>query len=252
MYFSKRTHLLSYAIMASAVIRLLGAVSESFVRMLVRNSIAIAPDMMDSTLWKVQIICSFIQIILMSLAFMYSWRKLQKLKGVICEEDRDELGRLQEEFLGEHLSSLSALAVGQLIQIWAVIMVGAECIYFVVSMTYRQFTSELMLLAMGGANYTSFVSVYNMTHGFKYLEILTAILLGVIMTGIFLNDRYLKAVALIIAVCFLLAFSFFQMQTIVLSGKYIGIVWTSVIFHFTETIGMFILSLYLSKHYRGL
>lgn len=252
MYFSKRTHLLSYAIMASAMIRLLGTVSEGFFRMIARQSVYLAPDMLDVALWRIQIICSFVQIILMSLVFMLSWRKLKRLTGLISEEDRGELGRLQEEFLGDHLASLSAKAVGQLIQIWAVIMVGAECIYCVVSVTYRQFTSELMLLAMGGSDYTSFVSVYNMTHGFKYLEILTAILLGVIMTGIFLSDRYLKAVAVIIAACFLLAFSFFQMQTIVFSGKYIGIVWTSVIFHFTETIGMFILSVYLSKHYRGL
>ena len=39
-----------------------------------------------------------------------------------------------------------------------------------------------------------FVAIYNNTHGFKYIGLLIALLIGVLMTGIFLNDRLLKVV----------------------------------------------------------
>ena len=37
-----------------------------------------------------------------------------------------------------------------------------------------------------------------------------------------------------------------------LSGQMVGIVWTSIIYHLTETVGLFLLAVYLSRRYRGL
>ncbi len=91
-----------------------------------------------------------------------------------------------------------------------------------------------------------------MTHGFKYLSMLMAILLGVMMTAVFLHDRRLEIAVPVIAGLFLLAFGLLHMQKISLIGREIGIVWTSVIFHLTETIGLFGFSIYLAKHYTGL
>ena len=253
MYFSKRTHLLSRAIMISAIVRLAGSMTEGIIRMFINRSSSLSPDMMDSLLWNVQTVCSVMEIAAISIAFCMSWQKLKRYKNLIGEDDLLEMGRLQEEVLGKHqLSSLSVDSIEQLIQIWAVILIGAECIYCVSSMIYRRFTTELMSLVLLGQQYSTFVSVYNLTHGFKYLEMFTAILLGVVMTAIFLRDRTLRVVAAVITVMFLLAFGIFQMQTISLPGRQIGIVWTSVIFHLTETLGLFALSIYLAKHYRGL
>ena len=252
MYFSKRTHLLSYSIMLSALVRLSGALLEGLIRMLLKRNLSLAPDMMDTILWKIQLVTSLLEIICITLIFFYFGHKLNKLRSLVSEDDREELGRLQKEFLGEHLSTLSSSEIGQLLQMWAVILIGAECIYVVTSAIYRKFIMNLMLLAYVGGQYESFAPVYNMTHGFKYLEILTAILFGIVMTGILLGDRHLKIAALIIAIFFLLSFGVFQMQTLSFSGRLVGIVWTSVIFHLTETVGLFVLSVYLSKHYRGL
>ncbi|MCR5475182.1 MAG: hypothetical protein K6F28_08285, partial [Lachnospiraceae bacterium] len=66
------------------------------------------------------------------------------------------------------------------------------------------------------------------------------------------HDHYLKVAAVLITVLFLVSFGIFQMQTIELPGRQIGIVWTSVIYHLTETIGLFLMSVYLVKKYRGL
>ncbi len=256
MYFSKHKHLLSVAIMLSAVIRLAGSLLEGVVRMIVNRSTNLSPDMMDAALWNAQAIFSALEIVAIFLVFFLSWRKLRRYTGLIDEDDRGELGRLQEEVFGSHLSTLSAESIEQLLQIWGVILAGAEVVYYVSSLIYKRFTTELMLLVLGGGgqvtSYTSFVSIYNLTHGFKYLEMFTAILLGVAMTAIFLHDRYLKITAIVITALFLMAFGIFQMQTLSLAGRQIGIVWTSVIYHLTETLGLFALSLYLSRRYKGL
>ena len=162
------------------------------------------------------------------------------------------MGRLQEEYLREGHSALTSDTMAQLLQLWAVILVGAETIYLVSSAIYRMLVEELTQLFLNGIPYESYISIYNMSHGFKYLEMLTAILLGVIMTGIFLGDNLLKAVAAVIAVVFLLAFGIMDMNTVALPGRVVGIVWTSVIFHLTETLGLSLLALYLSRKYNGL
>ena len=134
------------------------------------------------------------------------------------------------------------------------IFICAELIYDFSSIMYRRFIAILMSIFDQASNLTdsTFILLYNMTHGFKYLEILVAILLGIVMTGIFLNDKYLKLASLVILILFLLSFSILQMQTVYLLGREIGIVWTSIIYHFTETLGLILLSAYLSKRYKGL
>ena len=115
------------------------------------------------------------------------------------------MGRLQEEVFGTKLSALSADAIRRLLQIWAVILIGVEIVYDVTSTLYREFMLQLfsMELLTGGIFSGGFAVLYNSTHGFKYLGMLIAILLGIMMTGIFLNDRPLKAVAGILTLLFL-------------------------------------------------
>ena len=252
MYLSKKKHLLSYAIMFSAVIRLAGSLLEALVRMIINHSVSLFPDMMDEVLSIVQTVCSLLEIVLIAAVFLIAWRKLKRYMGLIEEDDRDELGRLQQEIFGDHLPTLPAETINQLLQIWGVILAGVECIYYVSSMIYKKFTMQLMYLMLNGLDYNSFVSIYNLSHGFKYLEMFTAIVIGVMVTSIILHDHYLKVAAVLITVLFLVSFGIFQMQTIELPGRQIGIVWTSVIYHLTETIGLFLMAVYLAKKYRGL
>lgn len=252
MYFSRRAHFLSTSILATALIRLCGAMAESIIRAFLNRSTRLAPDMLDSFLWRIQTVLSVFETAAIIAVFYIAWRKLARSRNVVDEADRFEMGALQREVFGSQLSTLSADAIEQLLLIWGVIQGGAECVYFITSMIYRRFTVQLMLLVVGGQQYDAFVPLYNLTHGFKYLEMMTAILLGVAMTAIFLRDRYLGIASGVIMIVFLLAFGVFQMQFVTFSGRQVGIVWTSVIFHLTETVGMFFLSFYLSKHYHGL
>lgn len=252
MYFSKHKHLLSNSIMAVAIIRLFSSLIEGTVRLLSGRLRIFSPDMLDTYRWNAKVIFSAGKVLAITAVFFIAWKKLKKYLSVIGEEDIDDMGRLQEEYLREGHSALTSDTMAQLLQLWAVILVGAETIYLVSSAIYRMLVEELTQLFLNGIPYESYISIYNMSHGFKYLEMLTAILLGVIMTGIFLGDNLLKAVAAVIAVVFLLAFGIMDMNTVALPGRVVGIVWTSVIFHLTETLGLSLLALYLSRKYNGL
>ena len=254
MYISVKKHVLSKAIMIVALVKLLAAVSEGVLRFFLQKNNSTSPDMLDLMLWHSQLVVSLIQIAITAVIFYVTWNRLNRYVSVIPEEDRRSMGDLQKEVFGDNIASLSVSSVNRLLQLWAVIFVGAELIYLFTSIMYRRFIGMLMDALSSGEAMTdgTFVMLYNMTHGFKYLEILSAILLGVVMTGIFLNDRYLKLGSLAILLLFLVSFGAIQMQTVYLMGREIGIVWTSLIYHITETLGLLLLSLYLSIRYKGL
>ena len=254
MYFGSHKHLLSRALLWAAGLNMLTMGLSSLVRLILRNNTSFLPDMTDNYIWISQLVFSFIRLLVMLIVFIVAWRKVSKYMGVVEKDDLAEMGRLQEEVFGKKISSLSADAISRLLQIWAVILIGTQFVYDITSLQYRKFVNELTLLLANGEMLTgtSFISLYNSTHGFKYLGMLIAILLGVMMTGIFLNDRLLKIITASITGAFLLSFSVFQMYTFNIFGRLIGVVWTSVIFHITETAGIIALSLYLRKKYRGL
>ena len=254
MYISVNKHILSNSILKVALVKVVAALCEGLARFILQKINATQPDMLDIVLWRFQLFISVIQIIVIAVIFYFSWSKLKHYMNLIPKEDQQAIGDLQKEFFGNNIASLSVSSVNRLLQLWAVIFIGAELIYDFTSIMYRRFIGMLMDALSEGSAMTdgTFVMIYNMTHGFKYLEILAAILLGVVMTGIFLNDRFLKLASLFILLLFLLSFAVFQMQTVYLMGRAVGIVWTSIIYHATETIGLICLSLYLSKAYKGL
>ena len=254
MYINIKKQILSKSILLVALVKIVAALVEGLTRLLLKKANLAAPDMLDKMAWNIQLTSSCLQMIVITFIFYSAWKKLTYYMNLIPPEERSEMGALQHEFLGDKIASLSASSVSRLLQLWAVIFIGAELIYDFTSIMYRKFIALLIdaLENAGGLSDGTFILLYNMTHGFKYLEILAALLLGVVMTGIFLNDRYLKLASLSVIALFLLAFGLFQMQTVSLMGREIGIVWTSIIYHITETAGLLILSLYLTKQYKGL
>ena len=254
MYLNTKNHFLSKSIMLAAIVKIVAAFCEGGIRLFMRKSTLLSPDMLDIYLWHSQIAISLLQIFVTALIFYLAYKKLNYYIKLFDRDDLKGMGELQKEYLGDNIASLSVSSVNRLLQLWAVIFVGAELIYVFTSIMYRKFIGILMdALSLGeGMTDGTFIMLYNMTHGFKYLEILSAILLGVVMTGIFLNDRLLKLASTAILAVFLLSFAVLQMQTVYLMGREVGIVWTSIIYHATETIGLFLLSLYLTKNYKGL
>ncbi|RKM61229.1 hypothetical protein D6855_04875 [Butyrivibrio sp. CB08] len=255
MYINIKKRILSSTILQVAVVKIIAACLEGAIRIILKKSNITSPDMMDIVLWRAQITISFIQIIVIAFMFFKVWQKLNHYMKLVPKEDQQGIGELQKEVFGKSkLAALSVNSVNRLIQLWAVIFIGAELIYDFTSIMYRRFIGILMDALSSGTGMSdgTFVMLYNMTHGFKYLEILSAILLGVMMTGIFLSDRYLKIAAAVILGLFLISFGVLQMQTVYLMGREVGIVWTSMIYHITETVGLVVLSRYLTKQYKGL
>ena len=250
MYLNQNRHYLSRAIMISALIRLSGSIAGGLFRMLLRSG-SPAPDLLNNRIALMEMVIGIVEIILMGLVFYASGKHLEHDIRLIDPEEAAEVGRLQEELLGTRLSSLSADDIRKLLEFWAIILIAAEVIYQITSDIYRRFISQLAEI-IAGASEADFAALYNLSHGFKYLEMLIAILLGVLVTAIFLNDKVLRCAAAGIAAIFLLSFGLLRMQTLNLSGQMVGIVWTSIIYHLTETVGLFLLAVYLSRRYRGL
>lgn len=96
------------------------------------------------------------------------------------------------------------------------------------------------------------VAVYNGSHGFKYVGMFTAIILGIVVTAVFLKDKKLIMAAVMLTIIFMFAFAYVNMQTVTISGNQYGIVWTSVIFHALETLGLLVMGFYLKRWYVGI
>ncbi|WP_026527144.1 hypothetical protein [Butyrivibrio sp. VCD2006] len=254
MYITSKKHILSNAIMMTAITKIIAALCEGVLRIVFRKQDSLTPDMLDTMMWYSQLTISALQIAAAGLIFFFAWKKVNHYIAIVPKNDRRQMGALQEEVFGKDIASLSVTSIIQLIELWAVIFVGAELIYIFTSIMYRKFISTLMnaLPKDADSSGSAFVILYNMTHGFKYLEILSAILLGIVVTAIFLNDQFLKLASLGVLLLFLIPFGALQMHTVYFFGREIGIVWSSVVYHFTETAGLFLLSFYLSRVYKGM
>ena len=139
-------------------------------------------------------------------------------------------------------------------QIWAFILVGVQIVYDITMIVYRRFIMQLadMVLSSETDLADTMVDIYNNTHGFKYLGMFIGIMLGMIVTGVFLNDKLLKILAGVVSLIFVTAFVILEMEPISIMGHYVGIVWTSFIFHQMETVGLMLTAFYLSRKYRGI
>ena len=253
MYFGKNKHLLSKTLIAAALVNLVSVGVIAFARLMINRAGSLAPDMVESATWRAQVIISTIQLVLTCGVFLIARKRLADYMKLIPEEDREEMGRLQEETFGDNIANLSADAIRRLLEIWAVILIGVQFVYDITSIVYRNFIFQLfgIFTITGLLGDGTFLAVYNSTHGFKYLGMLIAIFLGIMMTGIFLNDKLLKLISALLTVLFLLSFSVMQMSTFTIFGRDIGIVWTSFLFHIIDTAGLLGMAVYLRKRYLG-
>ena len=235
------------------MIRFIGFVLSGSARTLVRRG-GMLPDMADQMVWRIQSCIAMITIILSACVFIVALRKTRRYFELIPEEERADMAALQEEIFGSSLSNLNGEIIRKLLETWFVIFVGVQLMYEVFSEVYRLFALRLYdAIAESGKLMTdAYTSLYNLSHSFKYQGMLIALLLGVIMTAIFLDDKTLKLVAILAASVYLLSSTGLEMATFSVLGRDIGIVWSSVIFHVIDTVGMICLALYLRVRYHGI
>ena len=254
MYINHKEHILSKAICGTAIVRLAGEAANAVVRFSLNKAQGLQPDMLNVAVSNFGSVISAIQIIIICALFYNAYIRINHIRNVIPKDDFLEMAKLQEELGGNNISSLSSYSIMQLLQLWAAILIGVQIVYDVTSRAYQSFIEQISLLVdFSDVNIANaFVTVYNNTHGFKYIGMFVAISLGVFVTGVFLKDAKLQISAFIIMAFFMLAFAILQMRTVTVLNRTVGIVWTSVIFHIIQTVGLFGFSVYLSKRYKGL
>jgi len=255
MYISKNKHVLSGALMGSALINIAGSAFLSVYRIVLADKVPLLfPAMSSDPVWYGQVFVSVIQEIATMIVFYKAYKKLVRYRGLVENDDFIEMAKLQEEMIPGSISTLSSYSIGQLLQVWAVILIGVRFIYDLSAIVYRDFVmkiSEVVIAAslFGGVNLSE---IYNNTHGFKYIGMFTAVVLGTTITAIFLRDNFLKGLCMGVTVFFMLAFVVMNMGNISIFGMDVGIVWTSIIFHICETVGLMGLAVYLGRRYRGM
>ena len=245
MYVNRKQHYLSNSLFWAAGIHISANLVMLVIRKIIQNENVTEPAMINTHLLIAQIAVSTIQVILMALVFIGAFDKLKSALSVVDESDRLKMAVLQQEAMGNKIPALTGDSIGKLLELWGAILIAIRMVYDICSMVYRRFITDLIDLSNAAASGEDFVAIYNNTHGFKYIGLLIAMLLGSLMTGIFLNDKLIKVITMILMTFFILSFVLIGMQTLTFAGYSIGVVWTSVIFHLVETQGLFILGLYI-------
>lgn len=253
MYLNSQRHYLSKAICISSLLSLFTQLLNALARILFKSKQS-EPDMLNTQVFSINIVIQIILIGFIVLIFLHYIKKMRHLIQIINEDDSDEMAALQKKYIPDSISTLRGESIYQLLEIWAVIMIFVQIISLVSNYKYKSFVSGLYeVLPMDTyENAVTFSDIYNSTHGFKYIGMFSAIVIGIFVTAVFLKDRFLKILATGVTIFFVLAFTIFQMVTFYTEVKIISIVWTSVIYHGLETIGLISFSIYLSKHYKGL
>ncbi|SKB55278.1 hypothetical protein SAMN06296386_10284 [Lachnospiraceae bacterium] len=253
MFIEHDKRILSKAISVTAVINTVMTAGSVAVRFLVKDTSSVTPDMLNDAYWTYQIFFSVLQIFVTAFTFWCAWRQLDHYRKLVPVDDYTEMAKLQEEVMPDEISNLSSYSIRQLLEVWAFILIGVRIVYDIFTITYRRFvaglSSQVDITNVGELQ--TFSAIYNGSHSFKYIGMLIALVLGILITGVFLNDKYLKIAAVVLTVLFIISATLVQIQTYTIFDHEIAIVWSSVIFHLLQTVGLLALGIYLKRVYRG-
>ncbi|PHU34817.1 MULTISPECIES: hypothetical protein [Pseudobutyrivibrio] len=253
MYINTKKHYLSKSIYISAGIGLLAQIVNAVSRIFFDAKVA-EPDMLNQVIFIVSMVLQVVVILVIIFVFSYYIRQMRHIVRLMKDDDSDEMAILQRKYIPDDISSLKAEAIYQLLEIWASIFIFVQIMSLVSNYEYRSLIRRLSELIPLDSyeNAVTFYDIYNSTHGFKYIGMFAALIIGIFVTAVFLKDRFLKIVTVSVTGVFMLAFTIFQMITFETNFKIISIVWTSIIYHGLETIGLILFAIYLSKNYKGL
>ncbi len=262
---SLRKYLLSWTMLNAAMVNLLFAGANGLLRIRINRVGLVNPDMLDERYWRAQMLLSVVQIGMIACLFGLSYRMLLRdYRRLIVEGKADAgLHSLRQRAVSAadpqdnalpNTTVLSGRTILQLMQLWAVILVGVKVVDVIFTDIYRTFIADLLQLfnLADSKSMALFRNLYNNTHAFKYVGMLIAISLGIFITGIFLSDRILKIAAICLMILFILSATLMQMGTYTFLGRSVAIVWSSVILQILQTLGLLSFSLYLSMRYQGI
>lgn len=255
MYLSHNKHLLSNTLLIVAIVNVVAELANSLSRaFIMRNGDIYRPDMANETIWKIGVCIFILQFTINALVFLNGQKKLKKINNMMSEEEMMEIRMLQKDYIPDKISTLDLKTNILLLKVWALIILGVNAIYEFTSIAYKDFINNILSIVnlSIAKNADTFHDIYNSTHGFKYMGMLIAIFMGIVITGLCLNDKFMQFISLEVIVAFLVAFLFIGRSEIALASRTVGVVWTSVIYHGIQTFGILSLSIYLRIRYKGM
>jgi len=145
--------------------------------------------------------------------------------------------------------------VRKLLFIWGVILIPIQLICDISTLLYNRLL-DLIWMILSQTNVDNYEALYALfydsSHGFKYMGMFIAVVIGIVLTGVILERRNLIIISTVLMTVFMVLFAAINMRTAsfdILSIN-IGVNFTSVLFHSLMTIGLFILGVYIFKSYR--
>ncbi len=246
MFVSRENHILSNALIGTAMINICIAVLGVIVRLGLGRSFTNLPDLIGEYREIIHNVIVIIRLFLVAFLFWQARKSLRLYRDRSSREEYIEAAKLLERQDSQKTTALSLYSVGQLLQMWRFILVDISLLQEVSGAMYQIWIHKLSDDVLN-RNSEVFVNIYNATHGFKYIGMITALIIAIYVTGLFLRDNKLKNVAMLLMGSFVIAFVFLQMRSIRFVGRSIGVVWTSVLFHGTETFGLLALGVYLRR-----
>ncbi|MBO6259573.1 MAG: hypothetical protein J6N47_01970 [Lachnospiraceae bacterium] len=243
--YADKNYILSDSLAKAALLNFLCVLVGAGVRFIFRHAEELNPDMQDMNFTLLGMAIAIVRVMLTAVIFLMANRRI---KAVIANEGFADPDKLKEEMNPAGSTLLAAYSTRKMLQVWGVILVAANLLQEFCSRMYQNVMDQLQSYYFGESMVSNeAVSVYNSTHGFKYIGMITALIIGFFVTGVFLNDRKLMVLSALMMIAFALAFGMFQMFTLKFADRSIGIVWTGVIYHLTNTVVLFIFSQYTRK-----
>lgn len=215
------THILTNFILYAAVVNIIASIAVAIIRNVAKND--------PYVLFDLQALASAMKVVMIAYFFIKCCKAVKRMEE-------------------------PPLHMKQLLFVWGVILIAVQIIYDITTVLYGNVLDEMMVVMKVKESDEAaawFAAFYNGTHGFKYIGMFIAILLGIIVTGIIMRHIGMVIISGIIALAFMIAFCTLHMWTLRFSfaGLNLGIVWTSVIFHSLQTVGLLFLGIYLRNKY---
>lgn len=252
MYINKNKHIVSSFLLIASLVKILMTMGNALTRFLLTRSdveIAILNEKIESISFGI----SIAQIIIITSVFVFCIKKIQHIRNIIPKEEYEEIALLQKEMAVDSVSVLRIEQIDHLLKLWGFVLIVIQLVYDLSTTVYeRMILGILKIVLMSGVDYDIFVGVYNSSHGFKYICMVSAIMMGIFVSGLFLEDKILIWSSLAMLIVFMCAFMFVNSSALHMLGRNMEIVWTSVLFHALETVGLFITGIYLRIRYKGM
>lgn len=242
---AEKNYILSDSLSKTALLNFLCVMVGAGVRFIFRHAEELNPDMQNMHFTVVGMVIAVVRVMLTAVIFMLASRRI---KAVIANEGFADPAKLKQEMNPAGSTLLTAYSTRKMLQVWGVILVAANLLQEFCSRMYQNVIDQLQSYYIGESMVSNeAVAMYNSTHGFKYIGMITALIIGFFVTGVFLNDRKLMILSAVMMVAFAIAFGMLQMFTLKFADRSIGIVWTGVIYYLNNTVVLFLFSLYTRR-----